>query len=156
MGYVRAGEIFGEVSVLTEAPRESFAHVARRSRILEIPKGVFLKAMRSTRPLYEVTKRMGLRLIRCQSRAEDLVFCDARTRLARVLLRLVEDFGSRTDHELAVGLLLTEQEIATLIGTTRQTVSVALGEMVRAGVVARHARELAVTDPRALRELARV
>jgi len=99
---------------------------------------------------------MGLRLIRCQSRAEDLVFCDARTRLARVLLRLVDDFGRRTDHELTVGLPLTEQEIATLIGTTRQTVSVALGEMVRAGVVVRRAKELVVADPRALRELAGV
>ena len=112
--------------------------------------------MRSTRPLYEVTKRIGLRLIRCQSRAEDLVFWDARTRLARALLRLADEFGRRTDHALEVGLPLTEQEIASLIRTTRQTVSVALGEMIRAGLVVCRARELVVADPRALRKLAGV
>ncbi len=156
IGYVRPGEIFGEVSVITEGPRESFAQAARRSRILEIPKDAFLGAVKSTRPLYEVTKRIGLRLIRWQSRAEDLVFCDARTRLARLLLRLADEFGRRRDHALDVGLPLTEQEIASLIGTTRQTVSVALGEMIRGGLVARRARELVVADPRALRELAGV
>lgn len=154
IGYVRPGEIFGEVSVITAGPRQSFAHAARRSRITEIPKDVFLRAVRSTGPLYEITKRIGLRLVRCQSRAEDLVFYDARTRLARLLLRLGDEFGRRTDHELVVGLPLTEHEIATLIGTTRQTVSATLGEMVRAGLVARRGRELVLSDRRALRHLA--
>lgn len=154
IGYVRPGEIFGEVSVITEEPRESFAHAARRSRILEIPKDAFLRVVRSTGPLYEMTKRIGLRLIRCQSRAEDLVFRDARARLARLLLRLADEFGRRTDDHLSVGLPLTEQEMATLIGTTRQTVSMILSEMVRAGLVVRRARELVVTDPSALREVA--
>jgi CRP-like cAMP-binding protein len=156
IGYVRPGEIFGEVSVLTEGPRESFAHAARPSRILEIPKSVFFKSVRSSRPLYEVTKRIGQRLIRCQSRAEDLVFCDARTRLARALLRLADDFGTRANHGVAVGLPLTGQEVAAMIGATRQTVSAALGEMVRAGLVARRAGEVVVRDPRGLRELAAV
>jgi CRP-like cAMP-binding protein len=156
IGYVRPGEIFGEVSVISEAPRESFAHAARSSRILQIPKEAFLRAMQSARPLYAVTKRIGQHLIRCHSRAEDLVFCDTRTRLARVLLRLVDDFGKRTDHEMAVGLPLTGQEIAALIGATRQSVSAALGELVRAGLVARRAGELVVVNPRALRELAGV
>jgi CRP-like cAMP-binding protein len=154
IGYVRPGELFGDVSVITEEPRQSFATSARRSRILEIPKDVFLAVVRTAKPLYEVTKQVGLRLIRCQSRAEDLVFYDARARLARVLLRLCDEFGRRTDHGLAVGLPLTQQEIASLIGTTRQTVSTALGGMIRAGLVARRPRELIVTDPRALREFA--
>jgi CRP/FNR family cyclic AMP-dependent transcriptional regulator len=155
VGYVRPGEIFGEVSVMTGRPRESFAEATQRATLLEIPKSAFLRAVQSTRPLYEVTKQIGLRLIRWQSRVEDLVFYDARTRLARVLLRLAEEFGGKTNHDLAVGLPLTEQEIATLIGTTRQTVSIILSEMLRAGVVVRRARELVVADSRALRALAR-
>ena len=140
---------------MTERSRESFAEAAQRARMLEIPKSAFLRAVQSTRPLYEVTKQIGLRLIRWQSRVEDLVFYDARTRLARVLLRLAEEFGGKTNHDLAVGLPLTEQEIATLIGTTRQTVSLLLSEMLRAGVVVRRARGLVVADSRALRRLAR-
>jgi DNA-binding GntR family transcriptional regulator len=55
-----------------------------------------------------------------------------------------------------VGLPLTEQEIAALIGTSRQTVSGALDEMIRAGLVVRRARELVVADPRPLRQVAGV
>jgi CRP-like cAMP-binding protein len=84
VGYVRPGEIFGEVSVLTGGPRESFAQAARPARILELPKDVFLKVVRSSRPLYEVTKRIGLRLIRCQSRA--VTDAPALRQLARVSL----------------------------------------------------------------------
>lgn len=154
MGYVRPGEVFGEVSIITERARTSFAQAARHSTILEIPRDVFLKAIRSSRPLYEITKRIGLRLIRCQSRAEDLVFCEVRARLARLLLRLAEDFGRRTDQGFAVGLPLTGQEIATLIGATRQTVSPALRDLIRAGVVVRRNGELVIADRPALYEVA--
>jgi CRP/FNR family transcriptional regulator len=132
----------------------NFAQAVRRSRILAIPKGTFLKAIRSSPPLYELTKRIGLRLIRCQSRVEDLVFCRASTRLARLVLRLIEDFGKPTDRGLAIELSLTEQEMATLIGATRQTVSLALREMIQAGIVLRRPGTFLVTNERALRAIA--
>lgn len=156
IGYVRPGEIFGEVSIITERARSSFAQAARDSKILEIPKNVFLKALRSSKPLYEITKRIGIRLITCQSRAEDLVFCNVSARLARLLLRLAEDLGRRTDQGFAIGLPLTGQEIATLIGTTRQTVSPALRDLVRAGVVVRRHGELVIADRPALHEVAKL
>jgi CRP-like cAMP-binding protein len=154
LGYVRPGEIFGEVSVLTGQARASFAQAARRSRVLEIPKSVFVRAVRGNPPLYEVARRIGRRLIRCQSHAEDLVFYDARTRLARLLLRLADDFGRRTDRGLALGLQLTQHELATLIGSTRQTVSLALRGMVRTGAVTDGRRGLLIVDQRELREVA--
>lgn len=154
IGYVRPGEIFGEVSVITGEARASFAQAARRSTVLEIPKAVFLAAVRSGRPLYEVTKQIGLRLIRCQSRAEDLVFCDVRTRVARLLLRLAGEFGRRTNGGLAVGLRLTGQEMATLTGATRQTVSLVLRDLTRAGLIRRQNREIVIVDRPRLREVA--
>jgi CRP-like cAMP-binding protein len=93
-------------------------------------------------------------LIRCRSRAEDLVFHDARARLARLLLPLADDFGSRTDHGLTIGLELTQQEMAALIGAARQTVSVLLRELVETGAVVRGRRGLLTVDPRGLRRFA--
>jgi CRP/FNR family transcriptional regulator, cyclic AMP receptor protein len=154
VGYVRPGEIFGEVSVITQEPRGSFAVTARNSTMLQIPRNVFLGTLRSSKPLYEVTKRIGLRLVRCQSRAEDLVFCDARTRLARLLVRLAREFGGQTDLGHAIALDLTGQDLATLIGTTRQTASVALAEMTRSGLVRRRGRKLILTDRRAVAQIA--
>jgi CRP-like cAMP-binding protein len=154
VGYVRPGEVFGEVSVITAQPRRSFAEASRRSRILAIPRDVFLRALSSSKPLFEVTKQMGERLIRWQSRAEDLVFCDARTRLARLLLRLADEFGDLESGGVTVGLGITQEEMATLIGATRQTVSVAVREMIRAKLITRRGRSLVIVDRDALRQSA--
>jgi CRP-like cAMP-binding protein len=157
VGYVRPGELFGEVSILTGQASESFAETVTPSRALQIPRETFLRVLRQNNPvLYEVTKKIARRLVRCQSRAGDLVFCDARTRLARLLLRLGEDFGQRSDGGLVLGLALSEQEMGTLIGATRQTVSDALGGLIRAGLVARHNRRLRLANAQALRKLATI
>lgn len=57
--------------------------------------------------LYELTKRLGRRLVRCQSRVEDLAFRSVPARLARMLLQLAQDFGERTPEGLSVGLPVT-------------------------------------------------
>lgn len=155
VGYVRPGEVFGEVSVLTAQPRESFAQARVPSTILRIPKEAFIRAVRASNPvLYEVTKQMGERLLRLGSRAEDLVFHDARTRLARLLLRLAHEFGHPADGGLAVGLPLTQEEMGRLVGATRQTVSIALRELAAAGLVERHGRELFLPHTQRLRQVA--
>jgi CRP-like cAMP-binding protein len=155
VGYVRPGEVFGEVSVLTGQPSESFAQTVTSSRVLQIPRETFLRVLRSSTPvLYELTKKTARRLIRCQGRAEDLVFCDVRTRLARLLLRLGEDFGQRSNGGVVLRLALTAQELGMLIGATRQTASEVLGGLIRARLVARHNRRLRLADTEALRKFA--
>ncbi len=157
VGYVRPGEVFGEVSVLAAQPRESFAQARVPSKILRIPKEAFIHAVRGSNPvLYELAKRVGERLLKLQSRAEDLVFHDSRTRLARLLLRLAHEFGHPADGGLAVGLPLTQEEMGKLVGATRQTVSVALRELAAAGLVERHGRELFLAHAERLRQLAQL
>jgi CRP-like cAMP-binding protein len=157
VGYVRPGEVFGEVSVMAQRPRESFAQASVPSRILRIPKEAFIRAVRASNPvLYEVAKRIGERLLTLQSRAEDLVFHDARTRLARLLLRLADEFGHSVDGGLAVGLSLTQEDMAKLIGATRQTVSALLRELATDGLLERRGRQFFVTRPQSLRQLAQL
>jgi CRP-like cAMP-binding protein len=136
-------------------PRESFAQAWMPSNILRIPKEVFIRAIRGSNPvLYELAKRVGERLLKLQSRAEDLVFHDTRTRLARLLLRLAHEFGHSADGGLVIGLPLTQDELGKLIGATRQTVSIAFRELAAAGLVKRHGRELFLAQPQKLRRLA--
>ena len=72
---------------------------------------------------------------------------DARTRLARLLLRLAEEHGCRSGQSLTTGLPLTHEEVATLMGTSRQTVSLHLAELTKAGLVARRGRLLLLPNP---------
>lgn len=155
VGYVRPREVFGEVSVLTDEPRRSFAEARNRSLVLQIPQQVFIKGLQSTsHALYEVTKKIGRRLLSCQSRIEDLAFYNVPTRLARLLLRLAEKFGREIEGGHSVGLPLTQSEIATLIGTTRQTVSAALRELIDVGLIERRGKELLLVKIRVLRQRA--
>jgi CRP-like cAMP-binding protein len=155
LAYIHPGEVFGEVSVLAERPRDSFAVARRRSRILQMPREVFVKTLLFNRSvLYEVTKKIGRLLKTCQSRSEDLVFRDVPGRLASLLLRLGEESGTRSGDRISLGLRLTQEEIAKLIGTTRQSASVALRELIEAGLIQREDRDITLVNLPGLRRLA--
>lgn len=156
LGYIRPGDVFGDVPVIADQPRESYAKARGRSRTLQIPRDAFIKAVQSSRSaLYEVTKKIGRQLISCHSRAEDLVFRDVPSRLAHLLLRVAEEFGRPVGDQLSVGLPLTQDEIARLVGATRQTVNATLREMIEARLIRREGRELILVAPSALRQLAK-
>ncbi len=155
LGYVKPGELFGAVSVMTGAARHAFAQAKTPAKVLKIPRTVFLKAVRATNTvLYEVTKQIGRRLVRAQSRMEDLVFRDVRSRVARILLSLAEEHGRETDGDLAIGLPLNQEEIATLIGSTRESVSTVLREMKAGRLIERRGRELVITNLPGIRAVA--
>ena len=154
IGYVRPGEVFGEVSVIGDRPRVSFAKATKPSKVLRIPRETFFEVTRSSNAfLFQITKTMGQRLVRCQARAADLVFLTVPSRLARMLLRLATEFGRKTRQGHIVGLPFTQHELATLIGATRQTVSEVLREMITRGLLRRVGHDLVLNDLDALREL---
>ncbi len=143
LGYVRPGELFGDVSVLSDGPRETFAQAKVASRILSVPRAAFVATLLAHNPvLYSLTKKVARRVIDLQNRAEDLIFLDVPSRLARLLLRLARGYGRSDPQGLAIELPLTHEEIATLIGTSRQTVSLLLRKWTDDGLVARRARQL--------------
>jgi CRP/FNR family transcriptional regulator len=148
LGYVRAGEIFGEISVVSDRPREGFGQARAASRILHVPRAAFIGLLRVHNPvLYSIAKRLAWRVIELQGRAHDLVSLGARGRLARLLLRLGMEHGHREGEGLTIGLPLTHEEIGTLIGTSRQTVSLLLRELTDAGLVTRRGGQLVLPSP---------
>jgi len=94
-----------------------------------------------------MAKTLARRVIDLQSRVQDLVSLDARARLARFLLRIGAQHGHRDEDGLTVGLPLTHEEIGTLIGTSRQTVSLLLRELTDAGLVRRRDGQLVLPNP---------
>ncbi|MCB0810475.1 MAG: Crp/Fnr family transcriptional regulator, partial [Flavobacteriales bacterium] len=75
------------------------------------------------------------RLRALEQRYDGLVFKDVRTRLLDFLRRYVELFGSERDAEGAVPNHLRQEDIAQLIGSTRQTVTATLRQLEREGLV---------------------
>jgi CRP-like cAMP-binding protein len=151
-GYVASGEVFGEMAAFGDYPRESFAQAVRPSRVWKIPGDVF-RSLLAVRPElgFEITRQIGTRLKRIESRVENLVFRDARSRVASILLELASDFGRTSDGQVAIGVYITQGELATLVGSTRQTINAALREFEREGWIGHQGRHLVLLRPESLR-----
>jgi CRP/FNR family transcriptional regulator, cyclic AMP receptor protein len=151
-GYVNAGEIFGELAAFLDRPRESFAQAVQRSIVWRIAREALQEAIAAHPAIVaEVTKQVGTRLKRIESRVENLVFRDVRSRVACILLELEENFGRADSRGVTIDLPLSQEELATLVGATRQSVNASLRELVQEGLVARARRRFVLTRPDVLR-----
>jgi CRP-like cAMP-binding protein len=152
-GYVAPGEVFGELAAFGDYPRESFAQAVLNSRVWRIPRDVFLRLVGSRPELMaEVTRQIGNRLKRIESRVEHLVFSDVRSRVVQILLELAEDFGEPEQDGVRIGIALTQAELATLIGSTRQTVNSTLRDLEQEGLLGRTSGRILVRDKEKLRK----
>jgi CRP-like cAMP-binding protein len=157
LGYVRPGEVFGELAAFGDYPRESFAQASLPSTVWKVPRELF-QSLVSSRPNlgFQITKQIGERLKRIESRVENLVFRDVHTRVILTLLELADGFGApQPDGGVAIQVHLTQAELATLVGSTRQSVNASLRELEQAGLLARNGRTLLLRDRGALRHAAR-
>jgi CRP/FNR family transcriptional regulator, cyclic AMP receptor protein len=145
---VRPGHLFGEVPVLGDLPRVSFAEAMRRSTCWRIPRSVFLGVLRADPDAsFSLSKEIAGKLARVESRLEDLAFRSVDARLARILFLLSEDFGRDTGEWVILDLALTQSELAQLIGTTRQSVSDSMRSLIGSGCVSRDRGFLALKLP---------
>lgn len=147
-GFVSPGEVFGELVAFGNYPRESFAEATERCTVLKIRKDVFQKVVSQNPGLViEVARQIGDRFKRIESRVENLVFSRVRTRVARILLELAEDFGVAQPDGTVLEIALSQSDLATLVGATRQTVNATLQELEHDGLVALRSRQIVLLDP---------
>ena len=155
-GYVAPGEVFGELAAFGSYQRESFAEAVRASRVWKIRASTFRQVMTVQPELaISITRQIGARFKRIESRVENLVFRDVRARLAHILLELAEDLGQKQGGAIVLQIEFTQAELATLVGSTRQTVNVQLREFEIEGILSRRQRRIAILSPEKLRNIAR-
>lgn len=83
-------------------------------------------------------------------RIADLVFSDVPGRLAKTLLSLASRFGKPVEEGLQVPHDLTQEEMAQLVGSSRETVNKALMDFANRGWIARNGRTIIIYQPGAL------
>ena len=141
------GEIFGELEVLEDAPRHTSAEPLEDVLICALRREDFDRYLRDHPDLtVKLTKLIGLRLRKIQSRVEDLVFRDVPARLAHLLLDLSKTHGVPDGPAIRIRAKLTHQEMANLIGCSRETVSTILGDFRDQGLVRIDHRSLIILN----------
>ncbi|MBI1914385.1 MAG: Crp/Fnr family transcriptional regulator [Planctomycetes bacterium] len=154
LAFIEEGELFGELALLDEGARQEYAEAAVDSRVLVLPREDLLWLMESRPELaLSITKLIGLRRRRIENRLRNVLFLSSRERLVRILLELQESHGERYCNRCEIRLPLSHQDLASLIGVTRETVTVVLGELQRDGLIRVQRRRVTVTDCRRLAEL---
>ena len=146
------GEMFGELSLFDPGPRTMTATAIAPDPVVAPPKG-----MLSGRP--EVSKALlsalAQRLRRTNAHLADLVFTDVPGRVAKALLDLSERFGRPVEGGIMVSHDLTQEELAQLVGASRETVNKALADFATRGWLRLEARAVLLQDVERLQRRAR-
>jgi CRP/FNR family transcriptional regulator, cyclic AMP receptor protein len=150
------GEMFGELSVFDPGPRTATATAVTETRLIALGHQD-LYTFLSSRPTV-ATNLLGAlarRLRRTNETLADLVFTDVPGRVAKALLDLSLRFGRPVEAGLLVAHDLTQEELASLVGASRETVNKALADFVSRGWIKLEARAVVLTDAERLRRRAR-
>jgi CRP/FNR family cyclic AMP-dependent transcriptional regulator len=155
LAYRAPGEIFGEACLIDGAPREEMVEAMENAQITELPRGE-LEKIAETHPKvgYRLAKIVLQRRRDVENKIEQLLFKDVNAKLAELLLRLSVDFGVEDERGTLVGIKITHQEMANLIGSTRETVSLTLSMFKKKGLIDTDGRKVIVADAQGLRALA--
>ena len=154
LGYVAPGEVFGELPGFGAFHRESFAAAQSPSATWKIPVGLFRALLSDHPPLMgEVARQVAERMKRVESRVESLILGDVRQRLAAALLELSDYFGKTRAEGEAIRIPLSQMQLGTLIGATRQSVNSAMAEFQAEGWVRQEGATVTLLRPGELQKL---
>ncbi len=152
-GYVRPGEIFGELSAVTRMGRESHAEAAAPSVVWILPIETFRELLGSKPGVgRQVSQQLGDRLKRIEKRVEGLMFHEAHMRLALILRELADHFGIKKGAGIEIDGDFTQSELATIVGCSRQTLNQCLRELESRGLAQMKRRRVLLPDTEKLRE----
>lgn len=152
--YVRKGQLFGELALADSAPRETRAEVVDDATLLVIRADAF-ERLASVRPALalKVIRILGRRQRELEAKMETLLFKGVPSRLAGLLLILAAEYGVDDSRGTLLATRFTHRELASLIGSSRETVSQTLLDFARRNLIAREGRRLILRRD-ALREVA--
>jgi len=146
------GDSFGEFALLDEQPRSATIQATRPTEVLALRKEEFHRIIRQWPEIaLGLLRVMTKRLRDTDQLVQDAAFLDVAERLAKKLLSLVEQHGRITPRGIELDIQLTQQDLAAMIGATRESVNKQLGAFRDRGIVAVDRQRITILKPDALR-----
>jgi CRP/FNR family cyclic AMP-dependent transcriptional regulator len=140
-------EMFGELSLFDPGPRTATATAITDSTLASLDHDD-LRPLLLAQPAVAVQllRALAQRLRRTNEAMADLVFSDVPGRVAKALLDLSERFGDDVAEGTLVRHDLTQEELAQLVGASRETVNKALSEFANRGWLRLEGRSVLLLD----------
>jgi len=150
------GEMFGELSLFDPRPRTSTASAVTDAALAALAHDELRPWLRDRPEVsMHMLRALARRLRRANDVTADLVFTDVPGRVAKNLLDLADRFGEQESDGLHVHHDLTQEELAQLVGASRETVNKALADFAARGWLQISARSVLILDTERLRRRAR-
>ena len=142
------GEIFGEMALAGELKRQDFAQAMDNdTRVCSMTISDLKNLMIDNKELsFKILKIVGFRLRKMERKIESLVFKDARTRIVEFLKEMAEEKGQKVGFEIMIKNHLTHKDIASLTGTSRQTVTTVMNELREKNLITFDRRRILIRD----------
>ena len=141
------GDMFGELSLFDSGPRTATATAVTDSKLLALGQDKVIPWVKEHPEVsLQLLARLASRLRRTNEVVGDLVFSDVPGRVAKALIDLGVKFGEKRSEGLFVNHDLTQEELAQLVGASRETVNKALADFAQRGWLRLEARSVMILD----------
>ncbi len=149
-----SGDIFGELAVIDGLPRSASAIAMEDSVVLGLNREQFRDYTRRFPQLaLNFLKTLSVRVRSSTRQMDALSALRVPGRLARKLLELAQAHGVAEADGVRIPLALTQSDLASMIGTTRESINKTLGTFKKQGLIRMQAGWIIIVDPEALRAI---
>lgn len=155
---IEGNQLFGETGLIAEnQPYELMAETLEDSLVCVFRRSDIIAALQETpaaafEMMYLISQRRSL----AESAVADLVFMDVPKRLAKLLIKLYDAHGSKASRTgTLIKAKFTHQELANMIGSTRETTTLILNDFKRQGVIDFTGRKIVVRNRTELEDILR-
>lgn len=122
------GQCFGELALLDGLPRSADVIALEKVECYTLQRSDFHSAiMKNPKIGIHVLEVLSRRLRSTDQQVEDLIFLDVYGRVAKKLLELAEEHGSKVQNGVRIEVRLTQQELASMVGASRESVNKVMG-----------------------------
>jgi len=150
------GQIFGDVPVFDGGPYPATAATMVETEIYQVRRDEFEEFVRRHPEVaLKLLRALGQRLRQAMALVRDLSFKQVPHRLAGLLVKLARDNGREVVDGILIDMKLSRQDIAEIVGTSRETVTREIKKMENAGMLKLDGRKIIVTDEEKLTSWAR-
>lgn len=155
VGVRGAGELIGVAEVLSETERCCFAESLENCELWKMDGKTFMRMLYSVPSLsVKVATAMGTRLREAEATILNLVTLEVDRRLARLLIGLAEKGLTDGEKGMRIDMRLKQSEIATMVGTCRQTVTITLQKFKKEGLIFTGKERIEILDMEGLKRFA--
>ena len=149
LAILRDGDYFGEMAMIKPGARRSAsAEAAQLTKVYTMKRSAFERLIMDypRLALYLLDDTIE-RLRKANQQIYDLTFLNVRTRIMKRLLRLAQENGAQTPDGLLIGIKVTHQQMAEMVGAVRETVTKVFAELQDEGLIVVRQKMILLPNP---------